>query len=266
MARLALIQTCAGDDLQVNLQFALKQVEAAARAGAAVAALPEVFLYIGGKKGKFAAAQSMEGRVVEQFREAARRHGMAILLGSLLEPIPGREDKLYNTSVWIDEAGEVAALYRKIKLFDVDLPTVSVKESDTTAPGDQPSPVFQTPIGKVGLTICFELRYPELFQQLRRKGAEVVFVPANFTASTGAAHWEALLRARAVENQLYIAAPAQYGRHKNSQFTSFGHTALVDPWGTITTMAPEQLGLVIGEIDLEYLHKVRRELPMGLPS
>lgn len=261
MGKIALVQTTSTDDFDANLAHALDQVGVAAAAGAQVVAFPEVFLFIGGRRKKMEIAQPLDGQVVTAFQEAARKHGLAILLGSIHERIAGRDDKVYNTAVWIDAAGEIVATYRKMKLFDVELPEVTIRESDTIVPGDALPPVFDTPIGKVGLTICFDLRYPELYQHLRQKGAEVVFIPSNFTAPTGAAHWETLLRARAVENQVFVAAPAQQGRH-NPKFASFGHTALVDPWGTITTLAPERPGLVMGEIDLNFLARVRSELPM----
>ena len=263
MTKIALIQATSTDDFQANLAQALERVEEAAAAGAELAAFPEVFLYIGGRKGKLEHAQSLDGEVVTRFREAARRLSVAILLGSIHERIPGREDKVYNTAVWIDAAGEILATYRKMRLFDVALPHLTIRESDTIVPGDTLPKVFQTPLGRVGLTICFDLRYPEIYQHLRSAGAEVIFVPSNFTAPTGAAHWEMLLRARAVENQVFIAAPAQFGQH-NSKYASFGHSALVDPWGTVTSLAPEGRGITYGEIDLEQLTRVRQELPMGV--
>lgn len=263
MSRIALVQTTSTDDFAANLALALQRVDEAAQLGVELIAFPEVFLFIGGRQGKLAHAVSLDGEVVGRFRDAARRHKVWILLGSVHEKIDGRADKVYNTSVLIDADGNLAGSYRKLKLFDVELPHLTIKESDSIVPGDAPPPVIDTPIGKVGLTICFDVRFPDLYQHLRRKGAQVVFVPSNFTAPTGAAHWDVLLRARAVENQVYLAAPAQQGQH-NPKFASFGHTALVDPWGSVTTLAPDRAGIVVGEIDLGYLDKVRRELPMGI--
>jgi len=260
-SRIALAQMTSTEDFEANLAEALQRVEEAAQGGAQLVAFPEVFLYLGGRRGKLANATDVQGDLVARFREAAARHGMMILLGSIHERIPGREDKVHNTSVLIGADGDVLATYRKLKLFDVELPHLTIKESDTIEPGDALPPVVDTPIGKVGLTICFDLRYPDLYQHLRRKGAEIVFAPSNFTAPTGAAHWDTLLRARALENQVYLAAPAQWGQH-NPKFASWGHSALVDPWGTTCALAPDQKGLIFGEIDLEYLHRVRRELPM----
>lgn len=259
--RIALAQMTSTEDFQANLAEAMRLVDEAAAQGAALVAFPEVFLYLGGRAGKLANATHLDGALVAQFREAAARHGIMILMGSVHERIPGRDDKVFNTSLLIDARGDVLATYRKLKLFDVELPNLTIKESDTIEPGDTLPPVVDTPIGRVGLTICFDLRFADLYQHVRRKGAEIVFVPSNFTAPTGAAHWDTLLRARALENQVYLAAPAQWGKH-NPKFTSWGHSALVDPWGTVSALAPEGTGLTFGEIDLDYLHKVRRELPM----
>jgi len=262
VSRIGLVQTTARDDVAENLAFALAQVQAAAAAGVQLLAFPEVFLYVGPREGKLAHAQPLDGEWVSTFREQARRHHMALLLGSIHERIPGRDDKVHNTSVLIDAAGEVAGIYRKLKLFDVDLPGTAIRESDTIVPGDALPPLMPSPIGAAGLTICFDLRFPELYRHLRQAGAEVIFVPSNFTAPTGAAHWEALLRARAIENQVYIAAPAQVGQH-SPRYASHGHSALVDPWGVMTAVAPDRPGLTIGEIDLDYLAEVRRRLPVG---
>ncbi len=260
-SRIAMAQMTSTEDFQANLDEALRLIEDAAAGGAALVAFPEVFLYLGGRRGKLEHAGGIEGPLVEPFRQAAQTHGMMILLGSIHERIPGNTDKVHNTSVLIGGNGEVIATYRKLKLFDVELPNLTIKESDTIEPGDVLPPVVDTPIGKVGLSICFDLRFPDLYQHLRRNGAEIVFAPSNFTHPTGAAHWDTLLRCRALETQVYLAAPAQVGQH-NPKFRSWGHTALVDPWGTVTALAPDKPGLTFGEIDLEYLRLVRRELPM----
>lgn len=260
-SRIAMVQTTSTDDLEANLAFALEQIGPAVAGGAALIAYPEVFLYIGGRAGKLAHAQSLDGEVVSRFREEAARHGVWLLLGSLHERIPGDEARVYNTSVLIDRQGEITGTYRKRNLFDVELRDLRIMESDTIRPGEEPAPVIGTDLGNVGLSICFDLRFPALYRQLRRDGAEIVFAPSNFTAPTGAAHWEVLLRARAVENQVFLAAPAQVGRH-NPKYVSYGHTALVDPWGTVTALAPEHPGLTFAELDLAYLDQVRAEIPM----
>lgn len=261
MARIALAQTTSGDDFDANLARALVLVAQAAAGGARLLAFPEVFLYLGGAPGKLAHALDLDGAVLGRLREQAAHHGIEVLLGSVHERIPGDTTRVHNTSVLVGADGAILARYRKRNLFDVDLPGLRVRESDTIAPGTEAPPIAGTALGRAGLTVCFDLRYPELFRDLRRRGAELVFVPSSFTAATGAAHWEVLLRARAVENQVYVAAPAQFGRH-SERFTSYGHSALVDPWGHVVALAPERTGLVYGEVDLEHLQAVRRRLPM----
>lgn len=261
MTKIALAQTTSTDDFDANLAIAEAMVEEAAEHGAELLAFPEIFLYLGGYKGKLKIAESLDGATVTRFREAAARHGMMLLLGSLHELIPADPARVYNTSVLIGADGAMLASYRKLRLFDVELPTLKIKESDSIAPGESPPPVVDTPIGKLGLTICFDLRFSDLYLSLRRRGAEIVFIPSNFTAPTGAAHWEVMLRARAVEGQFFVVAPAQTGRH-NPKYTSFGHSMVVDPWGRILATAPPGTGLVYGDINLAYLEQVRAELPM----
>ena len=186
-----------------------------------------------------------------------------LLLGSIHERIPEDPSRVYNTSVLIAANGDLLASYRKLKLFDVELPNLKIRESDSIAPGDASPPVVDTPIGKLGLTICFDLRFSDLYLDLRRRGAEIVCIPSNFTEPTGAAHWEVLLRARAVEGQFFVVAPAQTGQH-NPKYTSYGHSMLVDPWGHIVAEAPPGPGLIYGDISLAYLEEVRAKLPMGM--
>lgn len=263
MTKIALAQTTTTDDFDANLEVADRMVREAAENGAALLAFPEIFLYLGGYKGKVKIAEPLDGVIVSRFREAAARHDMMLVLGSIHERIPDDPSRVYNTSVLIGANGDVLASYRKLKLFDVALPAMKIKESDSIAPGDAAPPVVDTPIGKLGLTICFDLRFSELYLDLRRRGAEIVFIPSNFTAPTGAAHWEVLIRARAVEGQYFVVAPAQTGKH-NAKYTSYGHSLLVDPWGKVVAMAPPGSGLVYGDIDLAYLERVRAELPMGI--
>ena len=261
MTKIALAQTTSTDDFAANREIAERMVEEAAGNGAALLAFPEIFLYLGGRRGKLAIAEPLDGETVSRFREAAARYGMMLLLGSIHERIADDPDRVYNTSVLIDGNGELLASYRKLKLFDVELPEVSIRESDSIAPGVEPPPVVDTPIGAVGMTICFDLRFSDLYLDLRRRGAQIVFIPSNFTAPTGAAHWEVLLRARAVEGQFFVAAPAQTGRH-NPKYTSYGHSMLVDPWGKVLALAPPGPRLVYGDIDLAYLEEVRARIPM----
>jgi deaminated glutathione amidase len=264
MHRIALAQTTSTDDVEANRAVADQLVRRAVAEGAALLAFPEVFLFIGGRRRKLEIAESVEGPTVSSFREAAVRHGIMLLLGSFHERIPGDDQRVYNTAVLIGADGGILATYRKRKLFDLELPHLRIKESDTIAPGPAPPPVVETPIGRIGLTICFDLRFPELYEGLRRAGADLVFVPSNFTAPTGAAHWHVLLRARAIETQCYVAAPAQVGQH-SPKYRSYGHSLLVDPWGEVVAEAEDGVGLAVGDIDPERIAQVRRELPMGVP-
>jgi len=261
MTKIALAQMTSTDDFAENLEVADRMVEEAAGVGAELLAFPEIFLYLGGRRGKLAIAETIEGKTVSRFREAAARHGMMLLLGSIHERIADDSDRVYNTSVLIGDNGDVLASYRKLKLFDVELPELTIKESDSIAPGDTPPPIVDTPIGKLGLTICFDLRFSDLYLDLRRRGAQIVFIPSNFTAPTGAAHWEVLLRARAIEGQYFVVAPAQTGQH-NPKYASYGHSMIVDPWGKVLATASEGPGLVFGDISLSYLEQVRARLPM----
>ena len=259
-ARLALAQTTTTDDFELNLRTAVAMVGQAADQGAQLLAFPEVFLYVGGRDGKFRHAQPLEGEVVSRFCELAAQHRMLLLLGSLHEPVPGNPDKLHNTSVLIGCDGRLLARYRKLKLFDVDLPTVKLRESDSILAGTEAPPVVATAIGRVGLTICFDLRFPELYRGLRARGAQIIFVPSNFTAQTGAAHWDLLLRARAVENQCYVLAAAQGGTHPNGRRT-WGHSLVVDPWGEVVASCDEGVGVVVAELDPARIAQVRLQLP-----
>jgi deaminated glutathione amidase len=181
------------------------------------------------------------------------------LAGSILEEISNSE-RAYNTSLLFAPSGKQIARYRKIHLFDVDLPNgVSLRESQTRAHGESPE-VVKTELGAMGLTVCYDVRFPELYRRLAEQGAELIFVPSAFTAYTGAAHWETLLRARAIENQAYIIAPDQFGKTANS-FETHGHSMIIDPWGRIIAELPDGPGVITATIDFDYLAKIRAELP-----
>ena len=249
----------ASDDKAANLQEAQHWVRQAAAQGARVVALPEVFIWRGNKKEERAAAESIPGPSSEFLAGLGRELGIYFLAGSILEAIPD-SGKAYNTSLLFDPLGNLLASYRKIHLFDVDLANgVSLRESDTRAHGADVV-VAQTEIGTLGLSICYDLRFPELYRGLADQGAHVIFVPSAFTAFTGQAHWETLLRARAIENQVYVIAADQFGKAPKS-FETHGHSMIVDPWGEILAELPDGPGIVKAEIDLDRLTKVRAELP-----
>ena len=261
-ANIALAQTTSTDDFTANAAYAQSLAAQAAGAGAGLVAFPEVVFLVAGRARKLECAEALDGPTVSRFRELAAAHRIMILIGSMHERIEGDDARVYNTSVLIGADGALLATYRKRKLFDLDLPELQIRESETIRAGEAPPPVVETPIGRIGLTICFDLRFCELYADLADRGAELIFVPSNFTAPTGAAHWEILLRARAVETQCYIAAPAQWGQH-NPRYASYGHSLMVDPWGRVTACMPRGNGLSHATFDRELLRKVRRELPMG---
>ena len=255
----AAVQMLAGDDKAANLAEAERWIRAAVARGAQVVALPEVFLWRGEKKREREFAEPVPGPTSGVMAGWARELGIYLLGGSMLEEISG-SPKAYNTSLFFDPSGKLLASYRKIHLFDVDLANgVSARESDTRAFGDG-IVVAQTGLCDMGLSVCYDLRFPELYRALVAKGARLIFVPSAFTAYTGQAHWETLLRARAIENQVYIVAPDQFGKSAKS-FETYGHSMIVDPWGKVIAVRPDGPGIVMAEIDLDYLAKIRAELP-----
>jgi predicted amidohydrolase len=255
----AAVQMLAGDDKAANLTEAERWVREAARQGARVVALPEVFIWRGVKKEERQAAEAIPGPSSERLVTLARELGIYLLGGSILEEIPGSH-KAFNTSLLFGPQGQLLACYRKIHLFDVDLKEgVSTRESDTREFGEQ-IVVAQTDLCPMGLTVCYDMRFPELYRELAGKNARLIFVPSAFTAYTGKAHWEPLLRARAIENQAYVVAPDQFGKSPKS-FTTHGHSMIIDPWGRILAELPDGPGIAVAEIDLDFLTKVRSELP-----
>ncbi len=255
----AAVQMLASSDKAANLDEARRWVRAAASKGARVIALPEVFIWRGHKSDERNSAEPIPGPTSRELAALARELGIYLLGGSILEEIPGSE-KSYNTSLLFGPQGNLLASYRKIHLFDVDLAQgVSVRESDTRAFG-KGLVVAETEHCLMGLTICYDVRFPELYRGLASQGAQLFFVPSAFTAYTGKAHWEPLLRARAIENQVYVVAPGQYGKSTKS-FETHGHSMIVDPWGKILGELADGPGIVTGEIDLDYIAKVRTELP-----
>ena len=255
----AAIQMLASEDKEANLREAERRIGEAAARGAKVVALPEVFNWRGDKAEEKRNAESISGRTADLMARLARELRIYLLAGSFLEEIPSGK-KSYNTSLFFGPDGKALARYRKIHLFDVDIERgVSTLESETRQPGEEVV-VAETEFGSMGLTICYDLRFPELYRALSSQGAQVIFVPSAFTALTGEAHWEPLLRARAIENQVYIIAPDQIG-HNPKSFATYGNSMIVDPWGRILARAADMSTVISAEIDLTYLAKVRKELP-----
>lgn len=254
----AAIQMTASSSKEENLAKAEAFVRLAAERGAAFVVLPEVFTWRGPRNEEPAQLEPIPGPTSERLAELAHGLGIHLLAGSFLEKTS--EERAYNTSLLFSPTGAMLAQYRKIHLFDIDIPgQVSIKESDTKKPG-QDVVVGETALGTVGLSVCYDLRFPELYRQLADNGAELICVPAAFTFPTGAAHWEPLLRARAIENQAYVIAPNQIGKNVHG-FADYGNSMIIDPWGKVLARAPDKECFIMAELDRDYLEKVRRELP-----
>jgi predicted amidohydrolase len=254
----AAIQLCASSDKAANFAAAVRLARAAAERGAVLIVLPELFFWRGPRDDEPAAAEPIPGPTTERLAALAAELRVHLVGGSLLESVG--VGKAYNTCTVFDPAGQLIARYRKVHLFDVDIPgQVCVRESDARAPGHETVAVA-TELGTLGLSVCYDLRFPELYRRLAAAGAEIICVPSAFTFPTGAHHWEILLRARAIENQAYVVAPNQIGRGA-SGVLDYGHSLIVDPWGTPIARASNQDTVVLAEIDRDYLARVRQELP-----
>jgi predicted amidohydrolase len=255
----AAIQMTAGADKPANLERAERLVRVGAARGANLVALPEVFNWRGKRIDQAAAAETLDGETLTLMSRLARELHIHLVAGSITEHVPG-DSRCYNTSALLGPDGAQIAIYRKIHLFDIDLPgRVTVKESDTKLAGAE-TVTAPTPLGAIGLSICYDLRFPELYRRLAFAGAQIIAVPSAFTFPTGEAHWEPLLRARAIENQAYVIAPAQFGPNIYG-YSDYGNSMIVDPWGRVLARAADQDGVVVAPIDLEYQDRVRRELP-----
>jgi deaminated glutathione amidase len=260
--RVAVCQMNAGaDDPAANVAVAVRLLHDAADGGADLAALPELFPYYGSPSRSRKIAEPIPGPRCEQLAEVARSRSMWILGGSMQEAADGH---VHNTSTLFDREGELVARYRKIHLFDVDIPgQAPFRESRLFTPGTE-LVTHETDIGRVGLSICYDLRFPELYRGLVAVGADVLAIPSAFTFVTGEAHWEVLLRARAIEDQCFVIAPAQWGTWglPDDDRRCYGSSMVVDPWGRVLTKAPVDGDAVcFAEIDLAELRRVRQSLP-----
>jgi predicted amidohydrolase len=270
--RVAVCQLNARDDRAANLSVARTLLERAAAAGADLAVLPEFTDYLGPAAGA-PKPEPIDGEYAQFFADAARDLSMWVHAGSFHEVGPDPAHT-YNTSLVFDRTGGLAGTYRKIHLYDVEIPgRVSYHESASVAPGDQLVSIAVDGLN-LGLSICYDLRFPELYRQLAvGHGVDAIVVPAAFMLHTGRDHWEVLLRARAIENQCYLLAAGQIGDHDPGR-TCFGRSMVIDPWGTVLAQAPDQVGVTVAELDLDRLATIRaelpslanRRLPVGLPT
>ena len=256
---IAVLQMNSKADRGENITAALALIDQAAATGTRVVTLPEVWPYLGPEDANRDHAETIPGPITDLLAERARRHGIYIHGGSIYESRPG-DPGMYNTAVVIDPQGEIVARYSKIHMFDVVLDGGDeYRESATVTPG---SDIVVTEIDgiQVGLAICYDLRFPELFRILALKGAQAVILPAAFTLMTGKDHWETLIRARAIENEIYVVAPAQWGTYLPGKWC-YGRSMVIDPWGTVLATAPDGVGIAQATIDPKRVEMVRRQIP-----
>jgi predicted amidohydrolase len=248
-------------DLAANLEATRVLVAKAAATGAELIALPENFAFLRLEGAAIPCAQGLDGEIVSVLRGLAKTHRVWIAGGSFPESCPG-ETRVSNTSVLLSPEGDVIAVYRKIHLFDVDLRArggAIYSESETIAPGDE-IVCADTPFGRVGLSVCYDLRFPELYRELSARGARFLMIPSAFTPQTGRDHWEVLLRARAIENQCFVIAAAQFGQHGPTR-ASHGRSLIVDPWGLVLAQAPDRPCVIVADCDFDAQDGIRATLP-----
>ncbi len=257
--RVGLVQLTSGSDRDRNLEVAERLIRGACAAGSRLVVLPEMFACLGPAEIRLRAAEALDGPTGRWAAGLARELGIHLVAGSILEAIPDQE-RHYNTTCVYDPAGARVALYRKIHLFDCDFPGAAFRESETARPGASHT-LLALPEGpRLGLGICYDLRFPELFRILALGGADLVALPAAFTERTGRDHWEVLLRARAIENQVFMLAAGQVGgTGKNLRW--FGRSMVVDPWGVVLAQAADRECFVTADLDLESQHDLRQTMP-----
>ena len=264
MPIIAAIQINGSSDIERNLSTTEVLVRKAARAGAKFIATPEATTYLGPHDRKIKLAEPVDGPTHQRLANLAAECEVTLLVGSVAERCD--DTKAYNTSLLFGPDGQRIASYRKMHLFDVDLSEsggVCFKESDTTGRGAE-LVVANTDVGKVGLSICFDLRFPEMYRALCDQGAQILAVPSAFTLMTGKDHWHTLLRARAIENQAWVIAPGQWGPHDDQGLRmSYGHSLIVDPWGTVVAECGDGEGFCMAEVDLSRSDRIRSQIPMG---
>jgi len=261
MPKVAIFQSRTGIDPEANARSLVAAIEEAASGGAEMLFTPEMsgLLDRDSERAKRSVRPAEDDQVLAACREAARANGIWLHIGSLA--VTADDGKFANRGFVIDSSGEIRATYDKIHLFDVDLPTgESWRESNVYRGGSEAVVVDRTPVGRLGLTICYDLRFPDLFSRLTQAGAQLVSVPAAFTVPTGKAHWEVLLRARAIEAGVFVVAAAQCGRHEDSRET-YGHSLLVDPWGEVLLDMGDQVAVAFADVDLSRVEEVRQRVP-----
>jgi deaminated glutathione amidase len=258
LVRVALVQMNSRDEKSENLERAEMLVAQAAAWGSDLVVMPELWTYLGPRKRHPEVADPVPGETTEFLGRLAARYRFWLVGGSVLEAVEGQE-LLHNTSLVLSPDGELVARYRKLHLFDVEVDNKTYEESATMAAGEEVVVASLAGV-PVGLSICYDLRFPELYRRLAAWGARMVTVPAAFTMETGKDHWEVLLRARAVENQVYVLAAAQCGTHPPGH-SCYGNSMIVDPWGTVVARAGYREGVVVADVDLTQAERIRKTLP-----
>lgn len=257
--RLAACQMDSKDNKQANIETALDLLDNAAADGADIAALPEMFTFMGEKEEYRENAEEIPGPVTDKLAAKAEEHEMWVHGGSMHE-VADEDGKVHNTTVVFNPDGDLVSSYRKIHMFDVEIgDEVVTQESARVKPGEE-IVTFDTDFTTAGLAICYDLRFPDLFSQLAEQGADLMFLPAAFTKHTGKDHWEPLLRARAIETQSYVVAPGQIGDKPNG-VPSYGRSLIIDPWGNVIARASDKEEVVTADFDSEYLDQIQTELP-----
>ncbi|MEB3227983.1 MAG: carbon-nitrogen hydrolase family protein [Synechocystis sp.] len=258
----AALQMTSRPDLMANLQEAEELIDLAVRQGAELIGLPENFAFLGNETDKLEKAPAIAEATEKFLHTMAQRFQVTLLAGGFPVPVPGENGKAYNAATLVAPNGEELTRYHKVHLFDVNVPDGNTYwESSTVMAGQKFPPIYHSEtLGNLGLSICYDVRFPELYRYLSRQGADILFVPAAFTAYTGKDHWQVLLQARAIENTCYVIAPAQTGCHYERRYTH-GHAMIIDPWGMILADAGEEPGLAIAEINPDRLKQVRQQMP-----
>lgn len=258
----AAVQMTSKPDLVKNLVEAEELIELAVHKGAELVSLPENFAFLGKEIDKVAQAKEIADKTEQFLKKMAQRFQITILGGGFPVPVADNPDKAYNTAVLVTPDGQQAVYYQKVHLFDVNVPDGNTyQESSTVMAGERIPPIYDSEkLGKLGLSICYDVRFPEFYRYLSYQGADVLFIPAAFTAFTGKDHWQILLQARAIENTCYVIAPAQTGNHYERRYTH-GHAMIIDPWGVILADAGVAPGVAIAEINPYRLQQVRQQMP-----
>lgn len=257
---MAVAQMTSTEDIEVNFNSTQELCERAKEHGAALICFPENFAYLGQSfSDRGSMSEPLEGPLFSRYRQLAKKYSIHVSFGGFQEK--GKDGQNFNTHIVVDKNAQIVAAYRKIHLFKAHLAGQNpLDESLACVPGDKVI-VADTPFAKLGLSICYDLRFAEMYNKLANLGAHIMLIPAAFTVPTGEAHWETLVRARAIENQCYVLAAAQCGRH-NASRSSYGHAMIIDPWGKVIDCCHRQRGLAFAHFDMDYLREVRERIPM----